>query len=68
MAVKDFILDGGLFGLMRGFDHEEEGRAYGFGEFMEDTSAAREVIASVFSVAGGGNYLKGPDPGYLEED
>lgn len=68
MAVKDFILDGGLFGLMRGFDHEEEGRAYGFGEFMEDTSVAREVIASASSVAGGVNYLKGQDSGCLEED
>ncbi len=68
MALKDFILDGGLFGLMRGFDHEEEGRAYGFGGFMEDTSVAAEVIASVSSVAGGGNYLKGQDSSYLEED
>lgn len=36
MSLGDFILDGGLFGLLRGFDHEEEGHPYGFVELNED--------------------------------
>ncbi len=40
MGLKDFFLNGGIFGTLRGFDHEEEGRPYGFGEFKEDASEA----------------------------
>ncbi len=53
MGLKDFILNGGLCGLMRGFDHKKEGRAYGFREFKEDAAEAAEVTCAVASVAGG---------------
>lgn len=44
MGLKDFFLNGGILGACRGFDHEKEGRPYGFGEFSEDApKAIREI-------------------------
>ena len=49
MSIKDFILNGGLFGMLRGFDHRAEGRPYGFAEFDEDSRAAMNVSKRIVS-------------------
>ena len=36
MGIKAFIFNGGILGAIRGYDHEKEGRPYGFEEFSED--------------------------------
>lgn len=37
-----FIMDGGLFGKIRGFDSEKEGHAYGFEELSDDVDKLGE--------------------------
>ena len=49
MNAFDFILNGGLFGTLRSFDHKQEGRPYGFREFQEDTSRVKESVAMLSS-------------------
>ncbi len=43
MGLGDFFLDGGLLGMLRGYDHEEEGRPYGFAEFDEDIQPVMDM-------------------------
>ncbi len=61
MGFMDFFLNGGLMGAARGFDHEEEGRPYGFAEFREDVPAAIETISTargaLDSLTNGMSYL-----------
>ena len=47
MSIKDFILNGGLFGVLRNFDHNREGRPYGFSELSEDTDAALSISKKI---------------------
>lgn len=46
--MSDFILNGGLLGLMHGYDHRQTGRPYGFPEFGEDIMAAGEAVCEGF--------------------
>lgn len=45
-----FVLDGGLFGKMRGFDSTVEGRAYGMDEFIEDTTKLETSLDKVHEI------------------
>lgn len=61
MGFMDFFLNGGLMGAARGFDHEEEGRPYGFEEFSEDVPRAINTIntarGALDSLTNGIHYL-----------
>ncbi len=39
-SIGEFILNGSLFGLMRGYNYNKEGHAYGFRELEEDLRSA----------------------------
>ncbi len=59
MGLKDFFLNGGVLGAMRGFDHEKEGRPYGFREFNEDApKAKREVDMTMRTLEGLKNGIR----------
>lgn len=47
--VKNFLLNGGLMGMARGYDHEKEGHPYGFEEFGEDSMKAFGVVNKILS-------------------
>lgn len=40
----DFIKNGGLFGMMRGFDSSKEGHPYSFDEFSEDITKCSNCV------------------------
>lgn len=65
MGLKDFFLNGGVLGAMRGFDHEEEGRPYGFREFNEDAPKAKREVSMTMSALQG---LKSEIVNLIEED
>lgn len=58
MSVKDFILNGGLFGMLRGYDHEKEGRPYGFPELEEDAKSVMGISKQIAS--DGIDLISGP--------
>jgi len=63
-----FFLNGGLFGVLRGFDHKEEGRPYGFEEFGEDVQKASEPFMEVSNVLSSINVSSNLIGNYAMED
>ncbi len=51
MKAVDFILNGGLMGLMSGFDHRKEGHVYGFEDLNDDIKATLPCLKLIGSAA-----------------
>ena len=49
-STKDYLVNGGMFGYMRGYNHKECGRPYGLREFNEDCKLLEIAVGAVAGV------------------
>ena len=49
MGIKSFIFNGGILGVIRGYDSEKEGRPYGFSELGEDIDQVSDCCGKLVS-------------------
>ena len=45
--ILDFVMNGGLVGAMRGFDHNKEGHCYSFNELAEDVQSISDSTGKI---------------------
>ena len=51
MGIKSFIFNGGILGVIRGYDSEKEGRPYGFAELNEDIDQVGECCGKLVNTS-----------------
>lgn len=49
-TVKSFMLNGGILGVLRGYNYEKEGRPYGFEEMNEDLEQVKECCEKLVAI------------------
>ena len=51
MGIKSFLVNGGILGVIRGYDSEKKGRPYGFTELSEDIDQVGECCGKLVSTS-----------------
>lgn len=66
MSLLDFIFNGGLMGMMDGYDYKREGHIYGWNEFDRDTARLDHSMKQVGSCVNSGRNMLPHN--YMDDD